>query len=194
MTRTIVARKNMVMLVIIITAAVGVASRAEAAPIKLKNFQAAVVVIGQTDFTKGGSGIGPGSFHNPYGDPFFAGGILVMPDWVNARVLGFKHIPKTNGASADFVLGQPNLNDNSPGTGADEFGGPINPVATGGRLIVDDYSDNRALIWNAIPKTTQMPADVVVGQTGFDLQAAGCGPAQLFEPETVWAAGGAGGG
>src|SRR5690348_8170781 len=27
-----------------------------------------------------------------------------------------------------------------------------------------------------------------VGQTGFNLDAHGCGPTQLFEPETLWAA------
>lgn len=166
------------------------ASRVEAKNIKLQNFQAAEVVIGQPDFTSNGAGVGADKIRDAYGNPWLASGVLFVPVFLNAQVLGFTGVPKVNGASADFVLGEPDFNTDSGGTGPDQLAGPVNVVSAGHHLIVDDYSNNRILIWNKIPKSTAAPADLVLGQSGFGSKGFGCGPTMLAAPETVWAAGG----
>src|SRR5215510_3210494 len=78
-------------------------------PAALTNFPTAKVVIGQTDFTSGACDQGGNPTDNSLCGP--EGGaagkkLFYVPDSENNRVLGFKKIPKKNGASAKFVLGQ----------------------------------------------------------------------------------------
>jgi hypothetical protein len=73
----------------------------------LSDFEAAQVVIGQTDFTSGDCNQGGGNpAANTLCSPSGAAGtgkkLLYLADANNARVLGFKKDPKTNGASAKF--------------------------------------------------------------------------------------------
>jgi len=175
---------------LMVTVVVNFTPRAEAKNLKLANFQAAQVVIGQPDFISNDAGVGADKIQDAYGNPWLAGGILFVPVYLNAQVLGFTGIPKVNGASADLVLGEPDFNTHSGGTGPDQLGGPVNVVSAGHRLIVDDYSNNRVLIWKKIPRTTAAPADLVLGQSGFGSDGFGCGPTMLAAPETVWAAAG----
>lgn len=75
---------------------------------------------------------------------------------------------------------------------------PYNPVSTAsdlhmpGRIACDsthlyvaDIRNNRILIWNSIPVTSNQPADVVLGQPDFDSHYAGLGPSSLNWPYSV---------
>ena len=156
-----------------------------ATTIRLETFQAAKVVIGQPNFTSDGSADTAKTVNYPYGSASEGDGILFLPDFGNARVLGFKGIPSHNGAKAKFVLGQANLTSDSTGDGADEMVSPYSAVAYNGQLFVADFGNNRVLIWNKIPKKTATPADIVLGQTGFGANGASCGPSWMNSPETV---------
>ena len=156
-----------------------------ATTIRLETFQAAKVVIGQPNLTSDGANDTAKTVKFPYGSAFEAGGILFLPDWGNARVLGFKGIPSHNGAKAKFVLGQSNLTSNSTGDGADQMVSPYSVVAYNGQLFVADFGNNRVLIWKKIPKKTATPADIVLGQTEFGANAPSCGPSGMNSPETV---------
>lgn len=163
---------------------------AGAQSITLDTFQKAKVVIGQRNFTSNGSNDTGKTLDAPYGNAFESTGTLFVPDYDNARVLGFKGIPNHNGSAAKFVLGQPNLTSKTSGDGADQMGGPVNVVVDGSQLFVADYGDNRVLMWNAIPKKTATAADIVLGQTAFGADGHGCGPSSMYEPETLWVADG----
>ena len=166
------------------------AANAAAQSITLDTFQKAKVVIGQRNFTNDGANDTGKTLDAPYGNAFESTGTLFVPDYNNSRVLGFKGIPNHNGSAAKFVLGQPDLNSKTSGDGADQMGGPVNLVVDGSQLFVTDYGDNRVLIWNAIPKKTATPADIVLGQAGFGTGEIGCGPSSMYDPETLWVADG----
>ncbi len=99
-------------------------------------------------------------------------GMLFVADTLNNRVLVYYHIPTTNGAAADLVLGQPNFStyvqvDVTQQTTSATARNMLNPVSVtsdGQRLYVADLGYSRVLIWNTIPTTNGVPADVAVGQ------------------------------
>ena len=82
-------------------------------------------------------------------------------------MLGFKKMPKKNGASAKFVLGQTNFTNNNEGTSSTGFNFPGKVTTAGNQLFMVDFSNSRVLIWNKLPTKTNTPADLVVGQPDF---------------------------
>jgi len=158
-------------------------------------FQAASVVIGQPTFTahyNNQDGLAGANTINsgPYGNPVVVNGVLYVSDNTNNRVLGFNSIPTSNDASADFVLGQPDMTSTGTGSAANQLTSPEGVASDGTRLFVTDYNNSRILIWNTAPTTTQAAADVVVGQPGFGSVATGCTATLMNYPEGVTAAGG----
>jgi hypothetical protein len=154
----------------------------------LSDFEAAQVVIGQTDFTSGDCNQGGGSpAANTLCSPSGAAGtgkkLLYLADANNARVLGFKKIPKTNGASANFVLGQTNFSNTNRGDSASALGFPTRVEVAGKKLLVVDFDNSRVLIWNKLPTKNDTPANVVVGQPGFNSGTAATTQSGLDRPE-----------
>ncbi|MGQ0720951.1 MAG: hypothetical protein ACT4PE_05165 [Candidatus Eiseniibacteriota bacterium] len=138
------------------------------AGLRFVDFQAAAVVIGQSD--KGSGTSNAGGSTNAVGmiQPYGAGsGSFYVTDQLNSRVLGFAGVPGADGMAASFVLGQPDFSSNNPGTSAQSFEDPFHCVVAGGKLFVVDTGNQRVLIWNSLP-TSNVPADVVVGQPDFD--------------------------
>ncbi len=133
---------------------------------------AADVVIGQPDFTSNlanqGGGAGPNTMYRPsaaYSD----GTRLLVVEALNHRVLVFDSIPTTNNASADLVIGQPDLISNSANQGglipaANTFYYPVGISSDGTRLFVSDQGNHRVLIFNSFPAANNASADVVIGQ------------------------------
>ncbi|MBC7924792.1 MAG: hypothetical protein H7039_03970 [Bryobacteraceae bacterium] len=136
------------------------------------------VVIGQANFTSngvnfGGSGSTPSArgLRGPQG-LWIQDGRLYIADTQNNRVLIFNSIPRSNGASADLVLGAPDFttfvqSDLVQATLSSTPSNMLSPVAVtsdGTRLFVTDLGHNRVLIWNRIPTQNATPVDVVVGQ------------------------------
>ena len=148
-------------------------------------FQAASVVIGQADFVgaeqnQGGS-IDANTLSLPAGVTV-NDGVLYIIDHINSRLLGFDSIPEVNDMPASFVLGQSDFTStNAP---LDELGivGGADVVISDGRMFVADYSANRVLIWNNVPTTGAVAADVVLGQVDFASDAAVCSATGMKEP------------
>ena len=158
--------------------------------LNLSNFQSAAVEIGQINFTSASSvPAAANTVSVPYGNAFTNGNVLYLPDYGNNRVLGFNSIPTANNASANFVLGQPDFVTTTAGTAANQMNGPETVVIDAGKLLVDEYTNNRILIWNSVPTTTDAPADLVVGQAAFGTSTSGCSQAGLFYPESMTAGG-----
>ena len=155
-------------------------------PIAVLNFQAAVAVIGQGDFTSKAPATSANGLTAPAGNPAVHNDVLYLPDTANNRVLGFNGIGSYTGAGADFVLGQPGFTTVTAGTGADNMNQPGTVQVYNNQLFVTDYGNHRVLIWNPpVPTATGVPANIVVGWPDFATPAVGCGASTLFHPESL---------
>jgi|GEM_PF-3202688 len=157
-------------------------------------------VLGQSDFgstqPNSGAAVNSGSFHYPYEMVEDASGFWVV-DQGNHRILRYPSAPGSGAEVADLTLGQPNLTSGSPnGGGAANAGTLYNPTSiavAGGRFFVADYSNNRVLIFNAVPTASGAPASVVLGQADMNSTQANRGGAPaantLSGPLAVWSDG-----
>jgi hypothetical protein len=157
---------------------------------ELTNFQNAIRVIGQTNFTSGEAHQGglPSfiTMHGPFGNPVLAGGKLYVSDREASRILGFNGLPTQNGAPASFVLGQPDFVESTGQAGQGGLSRPAGSSSDGTRLVVADRSNSRVLIYNALPSNIGDQPDRVLGQPDFSSTAAACSATGLFLPEDVF--------
>ena len=150
------------------------------------NNQPADVVVGQPDMVS--TSLPPNntptakSMRGPQG-VWIQNGRLYVADTQNNRVLIYNHIPASNGAAADVVLGQPNftsatqpdLAQQTTSAANNNLLNPVSVTSDGIHLFVTDLGYNRVLIWNSIPSANQAPADVEVGQPDFNSSIANYG-------------------
>jgi hypothetical protein len=98
------------------------------------------------------------------------GRVLAVADTDFNRVLIWRNLPTTNGQPADIVLGQESLDRLRPvATNSRSLRGPQGVWIQDGRLFVADTQNHRVLIWNRIPTANDQAADVVLGQSSFDV-------------------------
>ena len=106
----------------------------------------------------------------------------MVSDSGNNRVLIWNSMPTKNAQPADIVLGQTtftncaanvDLTDDGIADGPNEstLNRPHGVWTNGQRLAVLDSSNNRALIWNDFPVSNFAPAQIVLGQSNFQLNA-----------------------
>src|SRR5271167_232324 len=131
-------------------------TRAGEVPEALTTFAAAKVVIGQKNLTSGECDQGADnptakSLCGPEGGAAAGKKAFYIPDSENVRVLGFKKIPKKNGAAAKFVLGQSNFSNTNNGVSSTSFGFPGKVEVAGSQLFMVDFDNSRVLIWNKLP-------------------------------------------
>jgi hypothetical protein len=153
------------------------------------------VVIGQQDMTSNSANQGGSVTANTLYYPFSVwsdGEKLFVADMANNRVLIYDHIPTSNNAAANVVVGQQDMvsnGENQGGSvGANTLFGPLSVYSDGIRLLVTDGSNNRITIYNTIPTANNAAANVVVGQpdktSSSDNQGGGFTPAAntLYAP------------
>ena len=123
------------------------------------NGQPADVVIGQADFVTGSvQAVSASSLSQPMG-VMISGTKLFVADTGNNRVLVWNSIPTSNGQAADLVIGQANFTDNTCVT---EVCVPYNVVTDGTKLLIEG-NQMSPHIWNAIPTTNNVAADLNMG-------------------------------
>jgi len=134
------------------------------------------VVVGQANFTAWQSlplttAPTAGSLRGPQG-VWIQNGKLFVADTQNDRVLIWNSIPTTNGKPADVVVGAPSFtsynaaavaNQSTSATSSNMLD-PVSVTSDGTHLFVTDLGYNRVLIWNSIPTTNGVAADVEIGQ------------------------------
>lgn len=132
------------------------------------------LVLGQSDFTSVTANRGGSTAANTLSNPVDVSGDgtrLFVLDRANHRLLIFNTAPTTDGASADFVIGQLTMSgansNQSGGAGANTLNSPFSAEWFGGRLFIADDSNNRLLVYNQIPGQNNISADIVVGQQDF---------------------------
>ena len=131
----------------------------------------ASVVLGQPDFTTNTLNL-TASQTNLRGPSALAsdGVHLVVADTDHNRVLIWNHIPTTNNAPADVVVGQPDFVSSPPPPStpsATTLRGPQGVWIQNGKLYVADTQNNRVMIYNHIPTANNAAADVVLGAADF---------------------------
>ncbi|MEM8885388.1 MAG: hypothetical protein AAGD14_15080 [Planctomycetota bacterium] len=112
-------------------------------------------------------------------------GRLFVVDLNNHRVLIWNSLPDA-GTPADVVVGQPNFTESSSGTTASKFTTPIRVRVANGRMFVTEFSNNRVLVWNTIPTTNGVPADLVIGQRDFTSNGTDLNDFQFGNPRALW--------
>jgi sugar lactone lactonase YvrE len=122
----------------------------------LGNGAAANAVFGQPNFTTNTSsptnGVTGANMDYPAGALITSNDTLWVSENNNSRILRFSNAStKTSGASADGVIGQPNLTTKLSATTAKGLNSPYNNafVDTDGSLWTGDYINNRALRFSA---------------------------------------------
>lgn len=122
---------------------------------------------------------------------------LVVAEEGNNRVLIFNHIPESTDAAADVVIGQADMTSNSANQGgsaaANTLQYPYSVYSDGEKLFIADTGNNRVLIYNRIPTTNNVAADVVVGQVNMSgnsvNQGGSAGQNKLANPLGVYSDG-----
>ncbi|NVB40878.1 hypothetical protein G6O69_23770 [Pseudenhygromyxa sp. WMMC2535] len=106
-------------------------------------------------------------------------GPLVVADTGHHRLLGWTRRPSSEGAPADWILGQPDAftegrNGGDDGDArADTLNVPTGVARYGDAgagaigLVVADGWNHRVLIWHRVPTSDNTPADLVLGQADF---------------------------
>jgi hypothetical protein len=160
------------------------------------NGAGADVVVGQSNMTSNSMGFVPSaSNYIMPSSVTCAGDKLIVSDWMNNRVLIYNSIPTSNGASADVVIGQPDMTSstaNNGGLGANTLSAPEGVYSDGTRLFIVDNSNNRVLIYNSIPTSNGASANYVIGQPDMISNVAnngGVGSGTLWRPTDVYSDG-----
>jgi len=137
--------------------------------------QNANIVLGQANFTSCTYvAVTQVNLKNP-GKPWTNGQRVAVADTQHNRVLIWNNFPGANGQAADLVLGQPNFTSGAPNNGgvtASSMNLPTAVSSDGNRFAVLDKGNNRVLIWNNFPTASNIPANVVLGQSDFSKAAA----------------------
>jgi len=156
--------------------------------IPTQNGAAADFVIGQTNFSSNSSGTTASTLKDPWANSI-SGSTLIVADTNNNRVLLFNPVPTATGASASIVVGQSSMTASGSGCTASNLQGPGEALEAAGKLVVADYDNSRILIWNTIPSTNGVAADIVVGQpnmTTCTTNTGGISASSLNYPGDVW--------
>ncbi|MFA6301247.1 MAG: peptidoglycan-binding protein [Candidatus Paceibacterota bacterium] len=130
----------------------------------------ASVVIGQADFIHNAANRGGAVAANTLNAPFgiYSDGTkLYVADGGNNRALVYNTIPVANDASADVAVGQADLTHNSSGVTQSAISLPMGIFSNGTKLFLSDFTNSRVLVYNTIPVSSGVLADVVVGQPNF---------------------------
>jgi hypothetical protein len=107
----------------------------------------------------------------PRGAALMADGALWVADTGHHRLLGWPELPRSDGEGAQWLIGQPHFqaegrNAHGP-VGAASVNVPTGVCACGEGMAVADAWNHRVLIWHRAPRSSHVPADVVLGQSDF---------------------------
>lgn len=147
----------------------------------------ASVVVGQANFISNADNITSAyTVSTPYGNPTVVDGMLYLPDFGNNRLVGHNTTPTTNGAAADFAVGQDTLNRSDIGNSEYRNAGAQTVTVANGKLFLTDWGNSRILIYNQRPISEPAKADVVVGQIGFYRSDPATKANRLNYPESLY--------
>lgn len=149
------------------------------------NGQAAVQVLGQTDFISSTSGLSQSALASPSGVDVDTTGKVYVADTNNNRIMIWNTAITSNGQTANVVLGQTWFYSNGSGVSATALYKPADvSVDSTGKLYTADSGNNRVLIWASIGASGQAASNVV-GQSTFTNATASAGAARESGPSAI---------
>jgi hypothetical protein len=154
----------------------------------INNGAAADFVLGQVDFTATTGGTAVDRMALP-ASAYVGEGRLIVADSGNNRVLVWNDVPTESGTPPDVVVGQTDFNGGTSGTTASTLRYPTSAIISNGRLVVADQNNNRVLVWNSVPDSNGMPADLVLGQRSFTTRIADDAEDEMDRPASLWSDG-----
>src|SRR5262249_23135950 len=134
----------------------------------------------------------PNGMYNPQGIAVDNSGPaphhLYVADTKNNRVLAWHDAASfTNGSSPDLIIGQPTSTTIDCVTAGNRLCGAQGVAVDGARnLLVADSAHNRVLVFFT-PFTSDLKADIVLGQSNFTSENCGTSSTTLCAPTGVWA-------
>jgi WD40 repeat protein len=129
---------------------------------------AANLVLGQAGFDQDTMQTSREGLGQP-SDVAILGTRLAVADSGNHRVLLWNTLPTASGTPADVVIGQADFNSSTSACDARGFAYSVRVAfSPDGKLLVVDEDNNRVLVWNQVPTANGTPADLVIGQSGFE--------------------------
>lgn len=145
----------------------------------LGNEAPASAVLGQAGFTTDTAGTTATTMNGPHGLVLGPDDALWVADRFNNRVLRFNAVSsKGNGGAADIAIGQANLtsglSNRGAAVGADTLAGPVGLFLDRfDQLWIAEANNNRVIRYAAASGIVSngADADLVIGQTGFGLNA-----------------------
>ena len=147
--------------------------------------QNAVHVLGQSNFTSGGTATTQAGMHTPNGMAYDAtGNRLFVADANNNRVLVFDVTSISDGQNAVHVLGQSNFTSNGFATTQAGMHTPSDVAydGTGKRLFVADAGNNRVLVFDMTSISDGQNAVHVLGQSNFTSGGTATTQAGMYTP------------
>jgi sugar lactone lactonase YvrE len=141
----------------------------------LGNGAPAGAVLGQANFTSAAAGTTGSTMNGPHGLVLGSNDALWVADRFNHRVLRYNAVSgKANGASADLILGQPDLTSFSPNRGGAAGAGTLREpfglsLDESDNLWVTDSQNHRVLRYSAAGAiaVNGVAANQVIGQADF---------------------------
>lgn len=135
--------------------------------IPTQNGVPADLVLGQNDFVSGD--VQATLSATAVGGPWHlveTAGKLIVTSYADNRVLIWNVAPHQSSQPADVVVGQPDMVSRLSGAPvtAVKIQSPYEAFSDGVKLFVADAGNRRILIWNHIPDTNGVAADIVIGQ------------------------------
>ena len=147
------------------------------------------VVVGQADFISGtanaGGATSAAGFNENVHVSVCSTGRMFVADRNNNRVLAYNRVPTANGTAADFVIGQIDFTSSGPGTSATKLNLPYAAYCMANKLFVVEQGNNRILVFDPIPTTSNPTASYVIGQPDFITQPAGCTATKMTSPYEI---------
>jgi hypothetical protein len=138
------------------------------------NQQAADLVLGQANFSSYNVSTSATGLRFPYAT-YSDGTKFYVVDLFNYRIKVWNTFPTVTNQAADFAIGQANLTTKSMVTSNATLNSPTSMAIVGTKLIIADMGNSRILIWNTVPTTSGVAANVVLGQTNFTNSSANSG-------------------
>jgi len=151
--------------------------------------EAAIAVLGQTDFTSGAVALFQGGMSQPRGVALDESGRrLFVADQGFNRVLVFDITAVTNGEAAINVLGQSTFTSSAAGLSQSALDRPADLAYDGenNRLFVADAFNNRVLAFDLAALSNGEGATHVICQASYGTESTGAGAAECFRPVGVW--------
>jgi len=152
------------------------------------NGAGANVVLGQASMLANSTGTTATTLNTPKA-VCLAGSKLISVESANNRALVWNSIPTVNGTAADVAIGQASLSVGSAATTAAGLSGPTGCYSDGTKLFIADTANHRVVIYNTVPGSSGVAADVAVGQSSLTAGASATNAAGLKSPGGVFSDG-----